>query len=241
MKYSILTSSNSNNIKFYKSYLNSINNQKIIPKELVMINDGSLIRNLKNFVRQKLNKNITLHYLANTNQLGIAKSLNKGLKKCTTDLIFRLDIDDTWFPNHTKNLLLEYSKDKSYLIYSNNINNFNRKGLSDLNLLLDNPTLQSSWLINRTIKKNFLYNENEFPEDFATLSKYIRDGFKFKLIETKTITYYDVVNSQSKKKIANRDLKKIKKKNLKYFLKTNSYLKLIEVLGLKGIIKFLLR
>lgn len=71
--------------------------------------------------------------------------------------------------------------------------------------------------------------------------KYIRDGFKFKLIETKTITYYDVVNSQSKKKIANRDLKKIKKKNLKYFLKTNSYLKLIEVLGLKGIIKFLLR
>ena len=113
------------------------------------------------------------------------------------DLIFRLDIDDTWDPNHTKILLSEYSKDKSYLIYSNNINNFNRKGLSDLNLLIDNPTVHSSWMINRA-KKKLLYNENEFPEDFATLSKYIRDGFKFKLIEIKTVNYYDLVNSQSK-------------------------------------------
>ncbi len=241
MKYSVLTTTNSNNIKFYKTYLDSINNQKIIPKEMVLINDKSRIPNLKNFVRTKLNKNIILHYIKNTNNIGIPKSLNKGLKKCNTDLIFRLDIDDTWDPNHTKNLLSEYSKDKSYLIYSNNINNFNRKGLSDLNLLIDNPTVHSSWLINRTIKKNFLYNENELPEDFSTLSKYIRNGFKFKLIETKTMTYYDLVNSQSKKKNANRDLKKIKEKNLKYFLKTNSYLKLIEVLGLKGIMKLLLK
>ena len=241
MKYSVLTTTNNNNIKFYQTYLDSINNQKIIPKEIVLINDGSLIRNMKNFIRTKLNKNIILYYIENTCNLGIAKSLNLGLKKCTTDLIFRLDIDDTWYPNHSKNLLSEYSKDKRYLIYSNNIKNFNKKGLYDVNLLIDNPTVHSSWLINRTIKKNFLYNENEYPEDFATLSKYMRDGFKFKLIETKTINYYDLINSQSKKKIANRDLKKIKKKNLKYFLKTNSYLKLIEALGLKGIIKLLLR
>lgn len=241
MKYSVLTTTNSNNIKFYKKYLDSINNQKIIPKEIVLINDGCNFRNMKNFVRTKLNRNIILHYIENNNNIGIAKSLNIGLKKCKTDLIFRLDIDDTWDPNHTKILLSEYSKDKSYLIYSNNINYFNKKALSDINLLIDNPTVHSSWLINRTKKKNFLYNENEFPEDFATLSKYIRNRFKFKLIETKTVNYFDLVNSQSKKKIANRDLKKIKKKNLKYFLKTNSYLKLIQVLGLKGIMKLLLR
>ena len=35
MKYSVLTTTNSNNIKFYKTYLDSINNQKIIPKEMV--------------------------------------------------------------------------------------------------------------------------------------------------------------------------------------------------------------
>lgn len=240
MKFSVLTTTNSNNIKFYKTFLDSINNQKIIPKEIVLINDGSLIRNMKNFVQIKLNKNIIFHYIENNCNLGIAKSLNKGLKKCSTDLIFRLDIDDTWEQNHTKILLSEYSKDKSYLIYSNNINNFN-EGLSDSNLLIDNPTVHSSWLINRNVKKNFLYNENEFPEDFSTLSKYFRDGFKYKLIDTKTIIYRDLVNSQSKKKIANRDLQKIKKKNLKHFLKKNSYLKLIEVLGLKGIIKLLVR
>ena len=45
-----------------------------------MINDGSLFNNMKNFVRTKLNRNIILHYIENNNNLGIAKSLNVGLK-----------------------------------------------------------------------------------------------------------------------------------------------------------------
>jgi len=224
MNYSVLTSSNSNNIKFYLRYISSINSQIIQPKEIIFVNDSIKIRNIYNILKTKLNKKIKLIYIKNFFNLRISKSLNIGLRNCNYNLILRLDIDDIWKKQHSKTMLKYYSSNKNYLIYAN-ASNFYNKGYVDKNLIIDNPTIHSSWMINRQKNKKFKYMLS-FPEDYATISYYFNKGNKFKLINKETIIYTDNINSFSKTKIANRDLNKIRLKNLKYFIKKYGYLKL---------------
>ena len=240
MKYSILTSTNVYKLNWLKNYVKSINSQIILADELIFIDDGSKNSNLiEQYLRKNLTPLIKIIFIKNFLNLGITKSLNKGLKRINNKIIFRLDIDDTWNKNHSNYNLNFYKRDKNFLIYSNNYKN-HFSGLADLNLLLDNPTVHSSWIINKNLCINFKYY-HEFPEDFSTLSYYYRRNFKFKLVKKKTINYFFSNISQSKKMIANRDLKLIKKKNLICNLKKFSYFSLIKNLGFFGMLKLIVK
>ena len=240
MKYSILTSSNLYKLNWLKNYVKSINSQIILADELIFIDDGSKNSHLtEQFLRKNLNPLIKIIFIKNFLNLGITKSLNIGLKRINNKIIFRLDIDDTWNTNHSNYNLNFYKRDKNFLIYSNNYKN-HFSGLADLNLLLDNPTIHSSWIINKNLCINFKYCP-EFPEDFSTLSYYYRRNFKFKLVKKKTVNYYFSNFSQSKKIFANRDLKLIKKKNLIFNLKKFSYYNLIKNLGFFGMLKLIIK
>lgn len=240
MKYSILTSTNVYKLNWLKNYVKSINSQIILADELIFIDDGSKNSHLiEQFLRKNLNPLIKIIFIKNFLNLGITKSLNKGLKRINNKIIFRLDIDDTWNKNHSNYNLNLYKRDKNFLIYSNNSKN-HFSGLADLNLLLDNPTVHSSWIINKNLYINFKYRP-EFPEDFSTLSYYYRKNFKFKLVKKRTINYFSSNLSQSKKKKANKDIKSIKKKNLIFNLKKFSYFNLIKNLGFFGILKLIVK
>ena len=237
MKYSLLTTSNSNSLLFINRYLKSINKQKILPYELIFVDDGISKINSKKIINKTLNKKIKLIFIKNKKNLGILTSLNKGLKKIRTNLIFRLDIDDTWKRDHSRFMIEQYKQNNKYLIYSNSSKHFS-KGITDEALILDNPTIHSSWVINKKLLTNFKYCNIDFhPEDYGTLSKYYRCGYKYKIVKKKTIDHYSIGNSFSKSKKANKDLKKIRKKNLKHYLKKNSYIDLINELTFRGIIK----
>ena len=237
MKYSLLTTSNSNSLIFINRYLKSINKQKILPYELIFVDDGISKINSKKIINKTLNKKIKLIFIKNKKNLGILTSLNKGLKKIRTNLIFKLDIDDTWKRDHSRFMIEQYKKNNKYLIYSNSSKYFS-KGITDETLILDNPTIHSSWVINKNLLTNFKYcNIDKNPEDYGTLSKYYRCGYKYKIVKKKTINHYSIDNSFSKKKKANRNLKEIRKKNLKHYLKKNSYIDLINELTFRGIIK----
>lgn len=239
MRYSLLTASNSNNLNYYNRYVLSINLQNPLPSELIFVDDGIKQKNIFFFIRHKLKKKIKLIYIKNSYNKGITKSLNIGLNKCNYYLIFRLDIDDTWKPNHAKTMLNEFKLNKKFLIYANKSKHFN-SGINDKNLILDNPTIHSSWVINlHTIKKkNFRYL-NKRPEDYATLSHYYRKGLDYKCIQKKTVNHYNIINSFSKNYFANKDIKNIKKENLKNYLKKNSYIKLFFDLGILRTIKLI--
>lgn len=155
MKYSILTSSNVYKLNWLKNYVKSINSQIILADELIFIDDGSKNSNLiEQYLRKNLTPLIKIIFIKNFLNLGITKSLNKGLKRINNKIIFRLDIDDTWNKNHSNYNLNFYKRDKNFLIYSNNYKN-QFSGLADLNLLLDNPTVHSSWIINKNLCINF--------------------------------------------------------------------------------------
>jgi hypothetical protein len=240
MKYSILTSCNVYKFNWLKNYVKSINSQIILADELIFIDDGSKNSYLiEQYLRKNLNPLIKIIFIKNFLNLGASKSLNKGLNRINNKIIFRLDIDDTWNKNHSNYNLNFYKRDKNFLIYSNNYKN-HFSGLADLNLVLDNPTVHSSWIINKNLCINFKYIF-ELPEDFATLSYYYRKNFKFKLVNKKTVNYFSSNLSQSKKINANIDIELIKKKNLIFNLKKFSYFNFIKNLGFFGMLKFIVK
>ena len=116
MKYSLLTSSNSNSLIFIYRYLKSVNKQKILPYEVIFIDDGILKIDSKKIINKTLNKKIKLIFIKNKKNLGIFKSLNKGLKKIRTNLIFRLDIDDSWKRDHSEYMIKQYKQNNKYLV-----------------------------------------------------------------------------------------------------------------------------
>ena len=106
MKYSILTSSNLYKLNWLKNYVKSINSQIILADELIFIDDGSKNSHLtEQFLRKNLNPLIKIIFIKNFLNLGIPKSLNKGLKRINNKIIFRLDVDDTWNTNHSNYLV----------------------------------------------------------------------------------------------------------------------------------------
>jgi len=240
MKYSILTASNCKNLNIIKRYVDSINCQRIIADELVFIDDGSKCAYIiEKYLRKNLKFTIKIIFIKNFINLGITKSLNSGLKVVSNQIIFRLDIDDQWKSNHSNYNLNLYKREKNFLIYSNS-HSFTSSGIADAHLLLDNPTIHSSWVINKKLCRNFKYS-NLHPEDYATLSHYFYKNFRFRIINIKTVNIYSYPFSHSKKKIANKDLKFIKKKNLFFYLQKFSYFHLIKDLGFSGIFKYILR
>ena len=161
MKYSILTSIYKSQ-PFLNSYFETIFNQNVKPNEIILIDDTKNPENLVEILNNKKTKygfnNIFI--IHNKQNMGPAASLNKGLLKCSNNLIFRLDVDDQWLPNHTQKMLEFYNKDKNYLIYANSLKkiNFLTNLKCDSFFINENHLIHSSWLINRNICKDFKYH-----------------------------------------------------------------------------------
>lgn len=212
--------------------LKSVLEQTVLPTEIILIEDSyEKIFNKEYFLKNLDFKNINLKFFKNNKNIGLAKSLNFGLKKTETNLIFRIDDDDLYLKNHAEIYLKEFYKNSDYLIYSQEIKKkFNYLNLvKDDFLIFDNLSIHSSWMINLNINKRFRYIDLN-PEDYASLSFYMRRDFKLKIIRTNSVVYNDNPDGMSKKTNANRHIDKIRKANFLYFKK--KYIK-------KGLIYFI--
>lgn len=151
--------------------------------------------------------------------MGVTYSLNKALKFSKNKIIFRIDIDDEWKSNHVAYNLNIIKKNPKFLFYSNNIRYHSIKNFIKLDnfLVVDNPFLHSSLIINMNVHKIKYFKL--FPEDYGTLSFYQRSGFDIYSVKRKTVIIHNTPGSQGKKNVANRDFYKISTENLKYLMK----------------------
>jgi len=225
-KFTILTSL-FNSDMFIDDYFETAFNQLALPDQIVLIDDGknTQIENTINEKKIKYKfKNIIL--IKNETNLGPAISLNKGLTICSNNLIFRLDVDDLWLPNHTKQTLEYYLKDSSYLIYANSLikKNFLTRIKCDKYFINENPIVHSSWLINRNICKNFRYRLRRPSialEDYYTLLYYKWHGFKFFTSDYKTTIYRENILSHGFRNKNNIKYQLFRKKISLLFFKFN--------------------
>jgi glycosyltransferase involved in cell wall biosynthesis len=222
IKFSIITSLyNSQN--FLDKYFSVIFSQKLKPDEIILIDDTSNSINLNETIEKVKNfYNFDKIYLIrNEENLGPALSLNKGIRICKNDLIFRLDVDDHWEPEHTSEMIGYYCNDNSYLIYANSLRK--RDFLTNLKcddyLINENHLIHSSWLINRGVCKNFRYHmlrPNIGLEDYFTLLYYSKK-FSFFFNYSNNVLYLNNINSHGKNSRKHKNYYKIRKKISRIF------------------------
>ena len=158
--------------------------------------------------------------------------MNIGLKKSTNNLIFRLDVDDLWLPNHTQKMLNLYNQDVNCVIYAESVKNLSLKNMikCDNFLINENSTIHSSWLINKNVYQKFRYhllNPKIALEDYFTLFWYKYHGYRLKIsYEHITTVYNNTPGSLGKRYAENRfylrNRKRISLFFLKYYLKNKN-------------------
>ena len=80
--------------EYLRQSLDSIFNQTLSPNEVVLVKDGPLTDALDEVVEEYEQRFPILKIIPLTENQGLGKALNEGLKHCSYDLIARMDTDD---------------------------------------------------------------------------------------------------------------------------------------------------
>jgi glycosyltransferase involved in cell wall biosynthesis len=99
--------------KYLREAMDSILNQTFKDFEFIIINDAS-VDSSKNIILSYNDKRI--RYFENDNNLGVARTLNRGLKLAKSDLIARMDADDISFPNRLEMQYKMMERDKEIAV-----------------------------------------------------------------------------------------------------------------------------
>lgn len=119
---------------FYKDFkylsrsLTSINNQKLLPKNLIFIDDGNKNKNLKNLLKNLLNSKINLTYISFSKNKGNINGILEGSKYLKSEYFFIMATDDVYYENLALNSLKIFEKyKKAGFVFSNIISNLEIK------------------------------------------------------------------------------------------------------------------
>lgn len=111
--------------KFLREAIDSILNQTFNDFEFVIINDKSTDKSKEIILSYK---DPRIRYFENDKNLGVAGTLNKGLKIAKAELIARMDADDISFSNRFELQYKEMQKDKEIAVLASNFDVINEKG-----------------------------------------------------------------------------------------------------------------
>ncbi len=116
---------------YYKEkpeYLNqsieSILNQTVKPKEIVIVKDGPLTNELEDVIKKYKVKEVQLE-----KNVGLGKALKIGVENCKYELIARMDSDDISVPNRFELELKEFKKNPNLTLVGGQVVEFNELGL----------------------------------------------------------------------------------------------------------------
>ncbi|WP_457593296.1 glycosyltransferase [Hydrogenimonas sp.] len=95
----LMTVYKNDNKSHFDEAFSSIWNQTLKPKQIVLVIDGPVGHDLEKVIyKWKLNLRDILTIIYNEKNIGLAKSLNKGLQYCKCHIIARMDSDDISLP-----------------------------------------------------------------------------------------------------------------------------------------------
>lgn len=215
-----------------ENFCNNILRQNEKPDEVMIVDDTEnsifFFKSIQNFFREK---KIELNFLfiKNDKNLKPSKCWNKNYHLFKNNIIFRMDVDDFWFPNHTSDMINEYLKNDKYVVYSQkNSPNFILRYFYNNDFIFTNQALHSSVMFNISNVK-IIYPITDLPYDDLML--YI----KLKYIQKKKILLTNLqtcsINTKAVNRWSSRGDEVYKKKKEKIFyllaLKKKFYLKKI--------------
>lgn len=187
---------NYNNGRYLNQFIFSIEQSSVLPKELIIVDDGSTDNSIE------ILSTYTLPYLKvivlKINQ-GFANALNVGVSEATSKYILRVDPDDLLEKSRIKKQFsfLEENKDVGMLgsnaLYFHGENN-KIVGSSKFPLLFheikrryvfgEHGVMHGTVMGKSTLFKKFQYVQENVPaEDYEIFAKMINDGVKFANLE----------------------------------------------------------
>lgn len=137
MKFSTLISLyHKENPLFLDQCFKSIwNNQTIQPSEIILVLDGPIGEELSQCV-EKWKKVIgtSLKIIPLSQNVGLGKALNEGLKHCSNDWVFRMDTDDICTPDRFEKQVAFIQQNPDVVLFSGQVMEFDQE-ISDANVL----------------------------------------------------------------------------------------------------------
>ncbi|CAM7368075.1 TPA: glycosyltransferase family 2 protein [Klebsiella pneumoniae] len=200
---------------FLRESISSILNQSLKNIELVIINDGST-DSTEDIIKSFSDNRIV--YLKNTINLGIIKTLNKGIDNAKGKYIARMDADDISMPNRLKRQIEVLENDesidivniKAYILndsgtfYTKNKGSFAASSNTMRYLqYLRNMIMHPGVMVKKDIMQHFKYRDSEevlHIEDYDLWLRLFNAGYKCFTIDDELLYYRFNPNSISRTK-----------------------------------------
>lgn len=218
--------------KFLNEAIDSILNQTFGDFEFIIINDAST-DNSKEIILSY--KDQRIRYLENIKNLGVAKTLNKGLGLAKGKYIARMDADDISYPNRLEMEYKEITKDRMVAVVASFYDVIDEsgkylytvKGASSAEevyyaLQFRNCLGHSTVMFNKRIILNEFngYNERRDAEDYDL---WLRVSKKFKIIKVNRVLHRLRISNYSRvgqlKDKINDDARLIAQQNIQKTIK----------------------
>lgn len=87
---------------YLRECMDSLINQQLRPTEIILVEDGPLTDQLYTVISEYQLKLPNLKVISFSQNQGLGKALNEGLKHCSYDIVARMDTDDVAKPNRFK-------------------------------------------------------------------------------------------------------------------------------------------
>lgn len=218
-----------NTEKYLEKAIHSIQSQTFEDWELIIVNDGSTDGS-RSILEQF--KDSRIFCIDNGTNLGLIKTLNKGVEFCNGDFIARMDADDIALPFRLEKQVLFMEQNPDYLMCGTNalvvdnsekvtgrIRNLADNRFLQINLLFSNPFIHPSVMIKREVLEQNKFDASyKHIEDYELWSRIAQLG-KIANIQEDLLLYrwhdanVSVINAETqsniKKEIQIRQLKRL--------------------------------
>lgn len=96
--------------EYLREALRSVFEQSVPPSEVVLVKDGILTDELDRVVEEFMKKYDILKVVTLPHNIGLGGALNEGMKKCSYELVARMDSDDICMPNRFEKQLAAFAE-----------------------------------------------------------------------------------------------------------------------------------
>lgn len=208
-KVSVLMSTYNEPLAWIRQSVESILNQTYKNIEFIIIVDNPKNKELIALLNDYELKNGIIKLFVNEQNMGLVKSLNKGLAYCTGDYIARMDADDISLPRRFE-VQLKYMKEKGYdlvgcnyeVFFNGNIIKTSNSVLSDAFckkvLQYESCIAHPAWMVRKEVYNKLNgYRNIDACEDLDFLQRSVIEGFRLGNCQDVLLKYRDNPNSIS--------------------------------------------
>lgn len=211
-KITVLMSVYNTPIEQFKDSIDSILNQTYKDFEFLIIDDGEKEECIRYL--QECNDN-RIKLIKNDRNMGLAKSLNKGLKLAKGKYIVRMDSDDIAYPDRIEKQFKFIEENPQYSIVSTMAELFDDNGIygkiersgevTKNDLIKGTPFIHPTMIINRDVlNKIGGYPEYRRCQDYAMAMNMYANGYKGYIVDQILLKYRMDKDGYKKKKFKYR-------------------------------------